>query len=115
MRSRKVPGPERFRLLGPAARPCVRAAAVAFFGTVRPMSFIAPELDGQHPPKSEEEYRVLVNNLGEGIGYVDPNEFFTFANPAAAAIFGVRPGELEGRCLLDFLDPAVRARVCNET
>jgi PAS domain S-box-containing protein len=47
----------------------------------------------------------LVQNLGEGIGIVDLDERFQFANPAAEEIFGVRPGALVGRNLREFTDP----------
>lgn len=53
---------------------------------------------------SERRYRTLVENLGEGIGIVDPDETFTFANPAAERIFGVPPGTLVGRNVRDFTD-----------
>jgi PAS domain S-box-containing protein len=52
--------------------------------------------------ESEERYRTLVENQGEGIGMLDPDGRFTFANPAAEASFGVGHGELLGRRLRDF-------------
>src|SRR5664279_3662970 len=64
--------------------------------------------------ESEEHYRLLVENLGEGVAYVDPNEIFTFANPAAESILGVGPGELVGRCLLDFLAAEVHPLIHKE-
>lgn len=54
--------------------------------------------------ESEERYRSLIENLGEGIGFVDIEERFTFANPAAHDIFGVSRGDLVGRDLMGFLD-----------
>lgn len=54
--------------------------------------------------KSEEKYRMLINNQGEGIGMVDPEDNFLFANPKAEEIFGVPRGKLEGRSLFDFID-----------
>jgi PAS domain S-box-containing protein len=54
--------------------------------------------------KSEERYRTLVENQGEGIGIVDPEEQFIFANPAAHEIFGVPPESLVGRNLQEFID-----------
>jgi two-component system, cell cycle sensor histidine kinase and response regulator CckA len=53
---------------------------------------------------SEERYRLLVENLGEGVMIVDPQETILLANPAAAAIFGVPPATLAGRNLREFLD-----------
>ncbi len=54
--------------------------------------------------ESELRYRTLVENQGEGVGVVDNGENFVFANPAAEKIFGVPPGTLSGRNLLEFLD-----------
>ena len=52
--------------------------------------------------ESEERYRLLVENQGEGVTIVDPQENFVFANPAAEEIFGVAPGGLRGKNLRDF-------------
>ena len=49
--------------------------------------------------KSEAHYRTLIENVGEGIGLVNPQDQFTFANPAGEDIFGVPPGGLLGRSL----------------
>ena len=51
---------------------------------------------------SEEKYRTLIENMGEGIAITDYNEKFVFVNPAAEKIFGVGPGELIGECLDTF-------------
>ncbi len=56
--------------------------------------------------ESEERYRTLVEHQQEGLGVVDPNEYFVFANSAAHEIFGVANGELVGRCLSEFVDEA---------
>ena len=53
---------------------------------------------------SEQLFRTLVENQGEGIGLVDAQENFTFANPAAEDIFGTVPGGLTGRNLGEFTD-----------
>ncbi|MFH1295740.1 MAG: PAS domain S-box protein [Bacteroidota bacterium] len=63
--------------------------------------------------ESEERYRLIVENQGEGIGLVDPNEHFVFANPAAERIFGVPPGGLVGHTVKDFLLPDQLAKVLN--
>jgi diguanylate cyclase (GGDEF)-like protein/PAS domain S-box-containing protein len=55
--------------------------------------------------ESEERYRLVINNLGEGIAFADVNENFTFTNPAMEHIFGVPPGGLVGRTLRDFTTP----------
>jgi PAS domain S-box-containing protein len=52
--------------------------------------------------KKEEMFRAIVENQGEGVGVVDEQENFYFANPAAHRIFGVNDGELTGKNLRDF-------------
>jgi PAS domain S-box-containing protein len=54
---------------------------------------------------SEEKYRLLVENMGEGVGINNGDEKFLFANPSAEEIFGVGPGELIGTSLQRFLSP----------
>ena len=53
--------------------------------------------------ESEENYRTLIENMGEGVGFLNSEETFVFANPAAEKIFGVDKGKLTGLCLNDFL------------
>ena len=65
--------------------------------------------------ESEERYRELIFNQSEGLGIVDPEERFTFANPAGAEIFGVPPGSLVGRTLKEFMTPKQYALVVEET
>jgi|GEM_PF-287597 len=55
--------------------------------------------------ESREQYRVLIESQGEGVGIVDLNEIFQFANPAAHELFGVQTGELVGRHLEEFVVP----------
>lgn len=55
--------------------------------------------------ESEEKYRLIIENQGEGIGMVDTNESFVFVNPAAEEIFGVASGELVNRNLKEFIAP----------
>ncbi|MDP2886047.1 MAG: PAS domain S-box protein, partial [Ignavibacteria bacterium] len=49
--------------------------------------------------ESEERFRTLFENQGEGTGIVDQQEGFILCNPAAEAILGVPPGGLVGRSL----------------
>ena len=55
--------------------------------------------------ESEERYRFLIENQGEGITLVDPEERFIYCNPVADEIYGVAPGTLVGRNLKEFMSP----------
>jgi PAS domain S-box-containing protein len=55
---------------------------------------------------SENRYRTLVDNLGEGVGLTGPEEVFVFANRAGDQIFGVPSGGLAGRSVREFVDDA---------
>lgn len=65
--------------------------------------------------RSEEVFRNLVENQGEGVGITDQNEVFTFANPAAHQIFGVKPAKLINASLKSFLSPESQLKVMHET
>jgi PAS domain S-box-containing protein len=65
--------------------------------------------------ESEEKYKELINNQGEGFGVVDTDEQFKFVNPAAENIFGVQPGKLVGRNIKDFVNPEQFKLVQKET
>ncbi|NQS98274.1 MAG: PAS domain S-box protein [candidate division Zixibacteria bacterium] len=54
---------------------------------------------------SEEKYRMVVENQGEGIGIMDLEERFVFCNPAGEKIFGVEPAQLLNRNLEEFISP----------
>ena len=64
---------------------------------------------------SEERYRTLVENQGEGIAMADAEDGFTFANPAAEEIFGVEPGALVGRHVREFVTPEQLAVIEGQT
>jgi len=53
--------------------------------------------------KSEERYRSLVENQGEGVVILDSEARFTFTNPMADNIFGLPAGDLVGRSLTEFM------------
>lgn len=55
--------------------------------------------------ESEENFRSMVESLGEGVGLVSATEDFLFANRSAAAIFGLPESDLAGRNLSEFTDP----------
>ncbi len=65
--------------------------------------------------ESEERYRELVENQGEGISFVDGEENFVFANPASEEIFGVPPGTLPGRNLREFTDESTFKMIREQT
>jgi PAS domain S-box-containing protein len=54
--------------------------------------------------KSEERYRTLIENQGEGTAIVDINENITYINPAGERIFGMLQGEIVNRNLSEFVD-----------
>ena len=55
--------------------------------------------------ESEGQYRTIVENIGEGIGFVNSEERFAYANRAAEEIFGVGPGGLVGIGLDQLVSP----------
>jgi PAS domain S-box-containing protein len=65
--------------------------------------------------RSEQRYRKLIENQGEGICFVDERENMTFANPAANEIFGMISGSLEGHNLSEFIPPEEFASILRET
>lgn len=65
--------------------------------------------------ESEARYRELVENAGEGIGFVDENEVFLDANPAADEVMGLGRGQLVGRSLREFTTPEEFEHVRQET
>lgn len=65
--------------------------------------------------QSEEKYRALVEKVGEGIGIVDGNERFVFANAAAERTFGVAGGALIGRSVSEFVDGETFALLRTQT
>src|SRR5690349_17563813 len=67
-----------------------------------------PEISQETPTelalrKSERLFRTLVEAQSEGVAIIDTGERFLFANRAAEETFGVPPGTLVGRDLLDFV------------
>lgn len=65
--------------------------------------------------ESEERFRTLFENQGEGAGIVDEQERFILGNPAAETILGVPPGGLVGRSLREFVTPEQWALVQSQT
>ena len=65
--------------------------------------------------ESERNFRELLEKLGEGFGFVDPEERWLFANPAAEAIFGVPRGSLAGRSIREFVDAEAFQLILRQT
>ncbi|MCX6555550.1 MAG: PAS domain S-box protein [Candidatus Aminicenantes bacterium] len=65
--------------------------------------------------QSENRYRLLIENQGEGIGLVNTEDRFIFANPAADELFGMEPGKLTGRTLQEFVSAADFEKIRNKT
>lgn len=64
---------------------------------------------------SDESFRALVENVGEGVGIVDEHERFVFVNEAGAMILGVPAEDLIGRALQDFVAEDEWKRVTEES
>ncbi len=64
---------------------------------------------------SEERYRTIVDNVGEGVGFVNADDRFEFANIAAEEIFGVSSGGLVGLSLEQFVSAELYRSVQKET
>ena len=65
--------------------------------------------------ESERNNRFIVENVGEGIGFVNANEEFVIVNPAAERIFGLSKGELIGKNLKELLSKEEYMRILNQT
>lgn len=65
--------------------------------------------------ESKKRYQRLVEMQGEGLGNVDKNECFIFANPAAERIMGVPPGTLVGRKLNEFISETTLKQIQKQT
>lgn len=56
--------------------------------------------------KSEEQFRMLVETINEGLGIQDENGLWTYVNDKLCHMLGYFQGELIGRPVLEFLDEA---------
>ena len=64
---------------------------------------------------SEANFRDLLDRLGEGFAIVDSEEHWTYANLAAARIFGLEPEGLVGRSLREFVDADTYREILRQT
>jgi PAS domain S-box-containing protein len=60
--------------------------------------------------ESERKYRLLVENLQEGIWAVDSDWITTFVNPSMASMIGYTEDEIVGKKLLDFVEKKQHAK-----
>ncbi|RLF69652.1 MAG: hypothetical protein DRN57_00085 [Thermoplasmata archaeon] len=61
--------------------------------------------------ESEEKYRTLIENQGEGLVINDEHDRFIFANPVAEELMGVQPGGLIGRSVDEFVPESEKRRI----
>ena len=65
--------------------------------------------------ESEEDFRTLFQSAGEGVILVSEDETVQYSNSASDEIFGVRPRQLVGRNLKEFLSNEDFAKVREQT
>ena len=66
-------------------------------------------------PGDDEQFRTLIETLGEGVGIVDPEENFIYSNSKAEKIFGVEPGGLIGKKVSDLVDKDTKEFLVEQT
>jgi PAS domain S-box-containing protein len=64
---------------------------------------------------SQQQYKMLIENMGEGIGMTSVDEVFEFANPAAEEIFGVDTNGLLNQPLERFMSKTEFSRMKSES
>ncbi len=69
------------------------------------MDITSRKLAEENLQKSEKRYRDLIEQQGEGVAIVNPNDDIIYSNPATDAIFQAKPGTLLGRNVKEFLSP----------
>ncbi len=64
---------------------------------------------------NKEQVTLLLESLGEGLGFVDSQETIIYMSPAASAIYGYSSQELIGRSLRDFTSGPEYRKIFAET
>ncbi len=86
------------------------------YGGVALAEDISERVKAEHALRaSEEKFRNLVENIGEGAGITNSENVFTFANPSANKIFGVKDTGLINRNLREFMTKKEFERILAET
>jgi len=86
------------------------------YGGVALAEDISERIEAENALKtSEEKFRNLVENIGEGAGITDNDNNFLFSNRAADVIFGVENEGLMNRSLKDFILPGKYDQIHAET
>lgn len=63
----------------------------------------------------DEQFANILEALGEGLGFVDQNEIFSYVNKAASEIFGYPREEMLGKSLQIFMSDAEYQKILTET
>ena len=64
--------------------------------------------------ESEKNYQFLITNMENGLGIINSNYRFIFANQAAEEIFGMEKGKLIGKSLFQLLDKEAGKQIVEE-
>ncbi|MBN9524307.1 PAS domain-containing protein, partial [bacterium] len=64
--------------------------------------------------ESQGKYRTLIENLGQGIFLLDPDQRFVAANPQFCRSVGLAEADVLGRTPADLLDPRLAARFAED-
>ncbi len=91
----------------------VETRIIGFMGVSRDITDI--KRTQEQLRKSEERYKNLIENQGEGIAVLSPDEVITFANPEMENIFGLSREKLIGKNLLDFVTPKTYSEIRQQT
>jgi PAS domain S-box-containing protein len=76
-----------------------------FEDLARAFNLMAGELTRQREmlKRSEEKYRLLIEDINDWVFEVDENWVYTYSSPKVKEILGYEPGEVLGRTPLDFM------------
>ncbi len=100
--------PQGQRKIGPAASPADRAALDAV-GWGRPRGDMGTPVSGLGAQLGDENFRVLVETIGDIIVIADLEGRLVYANPATTALLGYANDELMGMAIGQLHPPQLRA------